>query len=280
MEGGNTIAVNQIAGGQIESKGPSCRAGFSVGYHDGKVFMFGGQEDDNKKLNDIWSFDCASSKWCQIEGADESCKPTPRSGHSTVVHGGKMWIFGGIYELTQELNDLICFDFATQKFSSNSETAQPDDSNNQQEPAEKTETASPLKRKQTTVAGASMSRSPIKTNNSMHRPMKRHHDKGEDGADGNKGGISSPTFIKMQSSFIIKNADESFEVNSKQLLKQKHNKTLQTNDHPKYTSFSEGQRPTPRDGHTAVVDSRGFMYVFGGDRHHMPFNDLYMIKLE
>lgn len=39
------------------------------------------------------------------------------------------------------------------------------------------------------------------------------------------------------------------------------------------------RKPTPRDGHTAVVDSDGYMLVFGGDRHHMPFNDLYMIKL-
>jgi hypothetical protein len=28
------------------------------------------------------------------------------------------------------------------------------------------------------------------------------------------------------------------------------------------------------------VDSQGNMYVFGGDRHHMPFNDLYMLKLD
>ena len=39
------------------------------------------------------------------------------------------------------------------------------------------------------------------------------------------------------------------------------------------------RKPTPRDGHTAVVDQAGFMFIFGGDRHHMPFNDLYMIKL-
>jgi len=40
-----------------------------------------------------------------------------------------------------------------------------------------------------------------------------------------------------------------------------------------------GAKPTARDGHIAVVDSNGYMYVFGGDRHHMPFNDLYMIQL-
>jgi hypothetical protein len=37
--------------------------------------------------------------------------------------------------------------------------------------------------------------------------------------------------------------------------------------------------PAPRDGHTAVVDSKDIMYIFGGDRHHMPFNDLYLIEL-
>ena len=40
-----------------------------------------------------------------------------------------------------------------------------------------------------------------------------------------------------------------------------------------------GAKPTARDGHIGTVDSKGFMYVFGGDRHLMPFNDLYMIKL-
>ena len=41
----------------------------------------------------------------------------------------------------------------------------------------------------------------------------------------------------------------------------------------------KGKKPTARDGHTCNVDSEAFMYVFGGDRHHMPFNDLYLIKL-
>ena len=40
-----------------------------------------------------------------------------------------------------------------------------------------------------------------------------------------------------------------------------------------------GRKPTPRDGHTAGF-SQGFMFVFGGDRHHMTFNDLFIIQLE
>ena len=39
------------------------------------------------------------------------------------------------------------------------------------------------------------------------------------------------------------------------------------------------RKPTPRDGQSAVIDKNRYMYIFGGDRHHMPFNDLYMIKL-
>ena len=45
------------------------------------------------------------------------------------------------------------------------------------------------------------------------------------------------------------------------------------------TSFQKGKRPNARDGHSANVDKFGFMFVFGGDRHQMPFNDLYIIKL-
>ena len=42
----------------------------------------------------------------------------------------------------------------------------------------------------------------------------------------------------------------------------------------------KGKMPTARDGHSATVDKKGFMYVFGGDRHHMPFNDLYVLPLQ
>ena len=33
-----------------------------------------------------------------------------------------------------------------------------------------------------------------------------------------------------------------------------------------------------RDGHSAVVLDDNFI-VFGGDRHHMPFNDLFILDL-
>jgi len=92
--------------------------------------------------------------------------------------------------------------------------------------------------------------------------------------------LLTPTSISMKNTFIIKNANDSFDANYKLLPKTKAGRAIALTETPKLTTFVEGNRPTPRDGHSAIVDSAGFMYVFGGDRHHMPFNDLYMIRLE
>ena len=40
-----------------------------------------------------------------------------------------------------------------------------------------------------------------------------------------------------------------------------------------------GRRPAARDGHSvSLID--GQMVIFGGDRHHMPFNDMFILDLE
>lgn len=38
--------------------------------------------------------------------------------------------------------------------------------------------------------------------------------------------------------------------------------------------------PSARDGHSAEISTEGALLVFGGDRHLMPFNDLYMMQLQ
>lgn len=128
------------------------------------------------------------------------------------------------------------------------------------------------------MATNSMTRSPTKKQDSM-LPKGLHASTKKDAtSDEAKPRLTSPTSVSMKNTFIIKNADDSFEVNSKLLPKNKQRLTeTQT---VKYTDLVEGNRPPPRDGHSAVVDSQGYMFIFGGDRHHMPFNDLYMIKLE
>jgi hypothetical protein len=39
-----------------------------------------------------------------------------RSGHSANLYNGKMYIFGGIFEITKELSELLVYDFDTQSF--------------------------------------------------------------------------------------------------------------------------------------------------------------------
>lgn len=101
----------------------------------------------------------------------------------------------------------------------------------------------------------------------------------------------------MQNSFIIKNADESFEAYFQQMRRRKlggaantdtmggHSATLQGMGHsPGLMNSSnfgvvDGIQPAARDGHSTEISDNGLMFVFGGDRHHMPFNDLYLMKL-
>lgn len=44
------------------------------------------------------------------------------------------------------------------------------------------------------------------------------------------------------------------------------------------TGKVQGFNPKPRDGHTGLMLEDEYI-VFGGDRHHMPFNDLAGIDL-
>lgn len=41
-----------------------------------------------------------------------------------------------------------------------------------------------------------------------------------------------------------------------------------------------GIKPAARDGHSTEISKDGYLFVFGGDRHLMPFNDLYLMKLD
>ena len=40
------------------------------------------------------------------------------------------------------------------------------------------------------------------------------------------------------------------------------------------------KRPPARDGHSGVVVRDRYLFVFGGDRHRMPFNDSFLLDIE
>lgn len=81
------------------------------------VFIFGGQDEDTNKLKDLWEFNTTTKQWSNVAYQNQSTVELARSGHAAVSFGSKMFIFGGIFEVTKELNDLIVYDFKTQKMS-------------------------------------------------------------------------------------------------------------------------------------------------------------------
>ena len=120
----------------------------------------------------------------------------------------------------------------------------------------------------------------------------------------------TPTSISMKNAFIVKNADASFDHYFHLMKKRRspgpsspmkasspnntffgthHNSVhhghinLNIFNHhkeetiPKIRILSEKQ-PPGRDGHSATYFDNKWI-IFGGDRHHMPFNDLYVLEL-
>ena len=99
----------------------------------------------------------------------------------------------------------------------------------------------------------------------------------------------------MQNSFLIKNHNASnFDVYYQHMKKRRMNMSGgmgSMNQQDKTVSpmmkrsgdettlcHVKGKRPAARDGHTGII-FENHMIVFGGDRHHMPFNDTYVLDI-
>ena len=64
--------------------------------------------------NDLW---CLDSWWKWQELEVNGVPPCPRRGHSAVVMGSCMYIFGGLYGFSKYLNDLCVYDGETNSWS-------------------------------------------------------------------------------------------------------------------------------------------------------------------
>lgn len=63
------------------------------------------------QLGDFWEFDLMSEQWTQIEQKGDV--PVRRRGHSLTAHNQKLFLFGGIVDVTKERDELFEFDIAT-----------------------------------------------------------------------------------------------------------------------------------------------------------------------
>lgn len=77
------------------------------------MYIFGGKNDENQKLNDTWKFHFSTNTWEEIKVSDE---PTPRSGHAACLFENYMIIYGGIFDICKELNDMHIFDMKAERW--------------------------------------------------------------------------------------------------------------------------------------------------------------------
>ncbi|KAK9367673.1 hypothetical protein V1509DRAFT_625899 [Lipomyces kononenkoae] len=93
---------------------PPARYGHTMTIIGSKLYVFGGQFDDNV-FNDLYSFDLntvqgttTESRWELIKPASDVV-PATRTNHSAVVFNGKLYVFGGTNS-SGSYNDTWCFD--------------------------------------------------------------------------------------------------------------------------------------------------------------------------
>ena len=290
---------------------PCVRASHSAVVNGTKCYIFGGQDDENNKLNDLWEYDMETEIFSKIELGPNSYQPMARSGHSANMYNKKMYIFGGIFEITKELSELLCYDFDTQCF----ECIAGESGDNGVASAIQREAGndSPGVKKANTMKATKSSNqagSPSKLGGTFGSPSKtgkglsltakarragKSPKKGGEVVEGSKekkkeSGLASPTSISMQNTFIIMNADESFDQYYAHMRKRKAGMTGMDNSmghnggspgahRESIFGVVSGVSPAARDGHTCEISPEGYMFVFGGDRHHMAFNDLYLLNL-
>jgi hypothetical protein len=97
--------------------------------------------------------------------------------------------------------------------------------------------------------------------------------------------LTSPTSLSMKNSFLIKNSGKGFD----NYFGTHKRRKMGASQSPDITNLSPtmaprdskvlGVKPRPRDGHSALMWGHK-MIIFGGDRHHMPFNDLFSLDVK
>ncbi|KAH7820869.1 putative Galactose oxidase, central domain [Monocercomonoides exilis] len=91
---------------------PTPRIGQSFTLCGPVMIMFGGI-NQKTRMNDIWLFHTATTKWHRV--VPDSISPLQRCGHSAVIQGADMLIFGGDNGETC-MNDLHAFDLEHEKW--------------------------------------------------------------------------------------------------------------------------------------------------------------------
>jgi N-acetylneuraminic acid mutarotase len=97
----------------IRSKGdvPLIRDEHTAVIYEGSMVIYGGFIDGERTSN-IHRYYFKENKWEEVNVLGKG-RPVPRAGHSAIMHGDSMVIFGGRDEFNNKLNDIWLFNFSS-----------------------------------------------------------------------------------------------------------------------------------------------------------------------
>lgn len=93
---------------------PCQRSGSRLAFDSEKrcFYLFGGLTMINETLSDMWQYQVDDAKWVCVKQKGEV--PHSRCGHSLHYFSDKLFLFGGLLEVTQESSETFKFDINTQ----------------------------------------------------------------------------------------------------------------------------------------------------------------------
>merc|ERR1712070_145884 len=93
----------------------------SAVFYKNKVYIYGGRGVNfDDVYGDLWAFDFGTNEWSDLTAGNalSSDRPPAMFGHSAVVYGGKMILFGGYSAAAFAcISDVYEYDFETRIFS-------------------------------------------------------------------------------------------------------------------------------------------------------------------
>ena len=224
------------------------------------LYIYGGINSEGHYLNDMWSFSISEYYWSKIEIQGEI--PSPRSGHSCLIQGNNLYIFGGKIANIFEVNEFWKFDIKTNRFTLIHDTLLEMGNNEGKSVSKTKEKTVEYHDPYHTFYKLKKMNMPNKTANDFYNNNKNnvHQNKYED------------LVMKDYKAKIMKNSlIYRIEPDDQVFIK----KLNQANQDIKLDKIRYGIVPVPRDGHSSFMfDNK--MYVFGGDRNKFPFNDMFV----
>uniref|UniRef100_A0A8D0HEE7 Uncharacterized protein n=1 Tax=Sphenodon punctatus TaxID=8508 RepID=A0A8D0HEE7_SPHPU len=101
---------------EVEQAAPANRKGHSAVVYNGSMYIYGGYFAIKGICQEFWALHFGTSEWSPVSTASYSAGPGPRHGHSAVVYGAGMYLFGGLMGLSEQ-KDFWKWDFASSMWS-------------------------------------------------------------------------------------------------------------------------------------------------------------------